>query len=341
VNKLVHMAAAGSLLAFCAGAQEPDALLKKMKAEAEARVVEMKTIGAVRGMTVKNAPYSAEEVSESSQMLADGTRIHRENRTQVYRDSEGRTRRETPDNITITDPVSNVTYLLNPKTMTGQKLAMAQGNFMFLRDTAGGGGPEVGVASTFSIHTSGDGPATITVNGVPMDEKAMAETMAKAKASGSPQTFTYTRREVTVEDGVTHSTISAGGGGGVGVATAGARVGVMAAPAQRLMVRRTGGNGESLGKQMVEGVNADGMREVITIPAGSIGNDRPISITNESWYSEELQMMISSKRSDPRTGDETFRMTNISRSEPGAYLFQAPTGYQISEPKNAGSTGIR
>ena len=121
MNKLVHMAAAGSLLAFSASAQDPqEALVKKLKAEAESNIVQMKTIGAVRGMTVKNAPYSAEEVSESNQMLADGTRIHRENRTQVYRDNEGRTRRETPDSITITDPVANVTYLLNPKTMTGQ-----------------------------------------------------------------------------------------------------------------------------------------------------------------------------------------------------------------------------
>jgi len=338
----------GSLLAFSASAQDPqEALARKLKAEAEANIVQMKTIGAVRGMTVKSAPYSAEEVTESNQMLADGTRIHRENRTQVYRDNEGRTRRESPDNITITDPVANVTYLLNPKTMTGQKLNMAQGNFMFLRTP----GTHVGVAnegaaSTFSIHTSGDGPATITVNGVPMDEKAVAETMAKAKASGSPQTFTYERHEVIL-DGVAHSSASASSSSGG--ATAGVRVGgvtgaggtwTMAAPAQRLMVRRTG-SGESLGKQMVEGVNAEGMREVTTIPAGSIGNDRPISITNESWYSDELQMMVSSKRSDPRTGDETFRMTNIRRGEPGAYLFQAPTGYQISEPKAGVGGGIR
>ena len=158
-------------------------------------MVQMKMVGAVRGMTVKNAPYSAEEVNETNQMLADGTRIHREIRTTVYRDSEGRTRRETPDNITITDPVANVTYFLNPKTMTGQKLAMAAGNFTFLRTHPEGRPGDRARASTFSIHTSGDGPATITVNGAPLDEKAVAEAMAKAKASGSPQTFTYERRE--------------------------------------------------------------------------------------------------------------------------------------------------
>jgi hypothetical protein len=323
-------------------------LVKKLKAEAVSKMVQMKTIGAVRGMTVKNAPYSAEEISESNQMLADGTRIHRENRTQVYRDNEGRTRRETPDNITITDPVANVTYLLNPKTMTGQKLAMSQGAFAFMRGSTGAVGYGASVngdgPTTFSIHTSSDGPASITLNGVPMDEKAVAEAMAKAKASGSPQTFTYERQEVVL-DGVAHSSASASSSSGG--ATAGVRVGgvgggagtwTMADPAQRLMVRRTG-NGESLGKQVVEGVNADGMLEVTTIPAGSIGNDRPISITNESWYSEELQMMVSSKRSDPRTGEESFRLTNIRRGEPGAYLFQAPTGYQISEPKSG--AGVR
>ena len=107
-------------------------------------MVQMKTIGAVRGMTVKGAPYSAEEVNETNQVLADGTRIHRENRTTVYRDSEGRTRRETPDNITITDPVANVTYFLDPKTMTGQKLTMAEGNFAFIRSDFAEGIPVKG-----------------------------------------------------------------------------------------------------------------------------------------------------------------------------------------------------
>ena len=152
-------------------------------------MVQMKMVGAVKGMTVKGAPYSAEEVNETSQVLADGTRIHRENRTTVYRDSEGRTRRETPDNITITDPVANVTYFLDPKTMTGQKLAMAAGNFTFFRTSSDRLPAANGETATFSFHTTADGPATIVVNGTPLDEKAVAEAMAKAKASGSTQTL--------------------------------------------------------------------------------------------------------------------------------------------------------
>ena len=193
MNRLVHIAAAGALLAFGAAAQNPEALARqaidKAKAEVEATVMQMKTVGAVRGTSVKGAPYSAEAVNETNQMLADGTRIHRENRTTVYRDSEGRTRSESPDSVTITDPVANVTYLLNPKTMTGQKLTMSSGSFSFVRSGSMGGAIS-GDSTSVSIHSSGDGPATITVNGVPLDEKAVAEAMAKAKASGYAQTIT-------------------------------------------------------------------------------------------------------------------------------------------------------
>jgi hypothetical protein len=116
MNRLVSIALAGALLALGAFAQDPEALAKK-KAEIEAHAtVIMKTIGAVKGMTVKGAPYSGEEVNQTEQMLADGTRIHRESRSTVYRDSEGRTRREAPDNITITDPAARSSPWQQPPT---------------------------------------------------------------------------------------------------------------------------------------------------------------------------------------------------------------------------------
>lgn len=325
MKRLVSMVAAGALLVFGAAAQDPEALAK-MKAELDAThagMVQMKTIGAVKGMTVKGAPYSGEEVTETNQMLADGTRIHRENKTSVYRDSEGRTRRESPDNITITDPVANVTYLLDPKSMTGQKLPLAGGNFMFYRTQSSSGTGSGPATATFSMTSSADGPARIVVNGTPLDDKLVAEAMAKAKASGSTQTLTYERHEVFT---------SAEGGPEVGVATAGGAGGAVMGPRLRVAPMKKVA-GEPLGKKMMEGVNAEGVREVSTIAAGAIGNDRPIHVRSESWYSAELQMNIMTKRSDPRTGDEIFRLTNISRSEPAAYLFQPPTGYQITERK--------
>jgi TonB family protein len=92
-------------------------------------------------------------------------------------------------------------------------------------------------------------------------------------------------------------------------------------------------NTERLAKQMIEGVECDGTRAVVTMPAGAIGNERPIETVNETWYSPELQMMILSKRSDPRFGESTYRVTNIVRSEPESALFQIPSEYTIIDSR--------
>src|SRR5262249_34046904 len=55
---------------------------------------------------------------------------------------------------------------------------------------------------------------------------------------------------------------------------------------------------ESLGKQVIEGIEAEGMRVRMTIPAGDIGNTLPLEITTETWYSPELQLIVLSKQHD-------------------------------------------
>jgi len=92
-------------------------------------------------------------------------------------------------------------------------------------------------------------------------------------------------------------------------------------------------NTERLAKQTIEGVECEGARTVVTMPAGAIGNERPIETVNETWYSPELQMMILSKRSDPRFGESTYRVTNIVRSEPEPALFQIPSEYTIIDSR--------
>ncbi|MGB7750230.1 MAG: hypothetical protein WCF88_01660 [Candidatus Acidiferrales bacterium] len=87
----------------------------------------------------------------------------------------------------------------------------------------------------------------------------------------------------------------------------------------------------SLGTQTIGGVTAEGTRYTRTIPAGQIGNVKPIVITTERWYSADLQMVVMTKRSDPRSGDTTFQMTNIARTEPAASLFQVPTDYTVAQ----------
>jgi hypothetical protein len=86
---------------------------------------------------------------------------------------------------------------------------------------------------------------------------------------------------------------------------------------------------EDLGTQTIEGVSAEGKRETEIIPAGQIGNERPIEIVSETWYSPDLHTMVLRKHSDPRVGETTFRLTDIKRVEPDASLFQPPAGTRM------------
>jgi hypothetical protein len=86
---------------------------------------------------------------------------------------------------------------------------------------------------------------------------------------------------------------------------------------------------EDLGTQVIEGVSAEGRRETVTIPAGQIGNERPIEIVTEVWSSPELHTVVLRKHTDPRVGETVFRLTDIKRGEPDASLFQPPAGTKI------------
>jgi len=87
----------------------------------------------------------------------------------------------------------------------------------------------------------------------------------------------------------------------------------------------------SLGTQTINGVTAEGTRTTRTIPAGAIGNANAIVITNERWYSPDLQIVVMSKRSDPFMGETTFQLTNIQKQEPDAALFQVPSDYSVKQ----------
>jgi hypothetical protein len=87
---------------------------------------------------------------------------------------------------------------------------------------------------------------------------------------------------------------------------------------------------EDLGMQTIESVSAQGKRDTVTIPAGEIGNERPMEIVTETWFSPELHTLVLRKHSDPRMGDSTYRLTDIKRNEPDASLFQPPPGTKVS-----------
>lgn len=102
-----------------------------------------------------------------------------------------------------------------------------------------------------------------------------------------------------------------------------------------------GSTAESLGTRQFDGVKAIGRKTTTVIPAGQIGNDRPIEITDERWESPDLRMLVYSRNSDPRTGVVEYRLTNINRSEPPPDLFVVPSDYTVAEPPAFGAVGAR
>jgi nucleoid-associated protein YgaU len=282
----------------------------------------------IDGKLVKGAPYSAQAINESVQTLPGGNRIVRQDTSSVYRDSEGRTRRDQtismvggysaaggPAQTTfINDPVAGVNYILDAKNRTARKIDYSAKiaaekrmlETMRAKRTAEGGAP-------------GDENATATAerrakrSADAGDEKGVAEKIAVEKAAAAGE-FRFEMRTGGPGPG---PVVAGGGPGGPGF--------VM------MMGNKKNTRKEELGKQTIEGVEAEGTRYVTTIPAGEIGNEQPIEMVFESWYSPELQTVIMTRHSDPRSGENTYRLTNINRSEPAHSLFEVPADYTIQE----------
>ena len=216
---------------------------------------------------VKGVPFAADAVTTTTQALPNGTHINRTASASLYRDSEGRTRREEHSltgvlasslsasthgrqTVFIHDPVAQASYVLNPAKKTAQKMAFAphQG-----RGTSAGAGQE-GTASA-----------------------------AEAEASWR--------------------------------------------------VVKT----DSLGTQVIDGIQVEGTRHTMTIPAGAIGNDQAIESVTERWYSPDLQVVVKIVRTDPRFGQTVYQLSNIRRGEQPASLFEVPSDFTVT----AGGRGPR
>jgi hypothetical protein len=246
----------------------------------------------IDGKIVKGAPYSAQAVTEMIQTLGDGNRIVRKNTANVYRDSEGRTRRDQtlgaigpfavagdpPQTVFINDPVAGVNLILDPRTRTARKLQRFE----------------------YKIQVGADKLP-------PPGESKMRTPLPGKEVEAHGFVFT------TPPPGV----------GPLG-----------AGPADVHFFGHTSkaeAKTEKLEKRMIEGVEAEGTRTTVTIPAGEVGNELPMEIVTERWYSPELQTVVMTRHSDPRFGENTYKLTNINRAEPAATLFQAPSDYTIKE----------
>ncbi len=264
------------------GGAPPDEVKQALESMAERYrqiVGEVRMRTAVEARITPGRPYSAEAITESTQALADGNRIARKSMARVYRDSEGRTRREqvndsgVVESVSIVDPIAHTNFVLLPQTRTGY--------------SEGGGmvGPPIKMETDKSRAELAERARTERGRGEP--DKQSEQSVALPR-SAAPM---------------------AGGRG------------------------RIGGPGETqreeLGTQNIEGVAATGTRTTTTIAAGAIGNLQPIKIVSEQWFSADLQVLVLTKYSDPRTGETTYRLANIVRAEPDRSLFTVPADYTI------------
>ena len=95
---------------------------------------------------------------------------------------------------------------------------------------------------------------------------------------------------------------------------------------------------EVLPSRSIEGVMAEGKRVTRTIPAGAIGNEQPIVSVTEEWRSPELQVLVMTRTSDPRTGESVYKLQNIIARGTQHFVVRSACGLLDSRrPAFAGS----
>lgn len=275
--------------------------------------------------TIKNAPFSAEVSIETVQKLADGNVIS--NKTTMFnaRDSQGKTRRETRNSkgevidIAIVDPAGAV-VTLNPRAKTATKMP---DRLMMGKGMPGGGMKEINVET---IRKSKDGGENVEVRAV----------VGEAKAGEKHVVI----KRVGHADG--EMPMPAGGAKGITIDVRGPEAG----PAMGMLANGPDGafmrlfsdskwaakkQSKTLGTKEMEGVKVEGKLTSYEIPAGEVGNAQVIVVSDEVWTSPELQLVVYSKHSDPRSGERIYRLTNLKRDDVAASLFAIPSDYKVRD----------
>ena len=249
------------------------------------------------GRPFTGAPYSAQRVTESVQIGSDGTRFTTNFQQEtVYRDSQGRTRTERP-------------------MMPGPRNRNAFDSPILVEISD----PVAGIG--YTLDTQHKVAHRYTVESAPVRPRVSANRAGSAAVSSGSGVTGGISGEFSTS--VAPPGSAGGGGGGRGIIGSPGVMSMQSVDAPPLPTH------EDLGLQTIEGVLAKGSRQVTTWPVGSQGNDRPFQSTNENWYSEELGLMILNKSADPRQGEHTTRLINISRAEPAASLFAPPPDYSV------------
>ena len=250
------------------------------------------------GKVVKNVPFAAEFESESVRTLGDGNRIVKRSTSAMYRDNDGRTRREQDFNgitsfyfnsdtqngsnnqeksrqITIFDPIANINYSLNSTARTAfrRKLSGADSRPLLLMQPRG------------------------QSQNLPQNPPARMELRLK----------TAQENIVITRDGDKYEL----------------------SPSKSSLADNT--QAESLGTANIAGVEAEGKRLTTKIPAGKIGNERDIEIVSETWFSKEFGFLVKRVTKNPLNGDTTYTLAKFTRGEQPRNLFEVPADYKISD----------
>lgn len=288
MKQTLMIVAMGAGLAIPGAAQEqvriPATAERRAAVEGELQAQDVRRARvAVETRTTRGKPYSAEAVTESTQVLGDGNRISRKSITRIYRDTEGRTRREQQHvgdardlpTVAITDPVAGTSFILEPDTRTAYRSAVTRAI-----PPPPPPPPPAGMA-----------PLSDEVARKEADTKARVELSRNSMATS--QNLKVAAERAAAGEGTTTR--------------------------------------EELGQQTIEGVMATGTRTTTVIAAGAIGNDQPIRIVSEQWFSPDLEVLVLTRHSDPRSGETIYRLSNIVRAEPDRSLFEVPADYTVKE----------
>jgi hypothetical protein len=284
--------------------------------------------------TVKNAPYSAEVVTEKTQMLPDGNQISKRTSAMTFRDSAGRTRQEMRDakgevkSIHVNDSVESTRYVISPSRKSATKISIDKdfGKHMAEFGAKMKSMTKDGNVSIIEQSSPGREIVIKRVNMPGVDgKKESRDAVAVSVMRFGDES------NISVGD-VENLKISAGPieHESIGIGDAFSRSGMLGNLFQDAKWSSKSTTIQ-LGSKDIEGVRADGKAVSYTIAAGEIGNKNPITVTTETWYSPELQATVYSKSSDPRVGETVYRLANVRRGEQPASLFAVPEGYSVKE----------
>jgi hypothetical protein len=301
---------------------------------------------------LKGAPYSGVGTTEVVTTLADGNRITRTNTMKYYRDSAGRTRTEyqlaaigpfVPEEalsiVTITDPVSKQHYVLHPGMKRVDVFKMGAD-----------GGPTRGRADAIFVGAANasvnSGPRAVGFGGGAPGTRAALATGPSTQAAGesgravrgSSQAGMSTSSSFTGADERRMVVTTSSDGPGELPPPPGApgTFNVLVVNNGTPMQVCKGGSTKaaeptSIGEKRIEGLKVTGSRLEFTLAAGTVGNEQPITVRTDQWFSADLGVVVSSMNHDPMIGDTTYRLEQINRAEPDAGLFQIPGDYSKNQ----------